>query len=101
MAKKSSIEKNDRRKATVLQYAEKRRKLKAILRDPKASEADKAKAYTALMKQPRDASATRVRNRCSMTGRSRAYIGTFGLGRMAFRDMALNGLIPGVRKASW
>lgn len=101
MAKKSSIEKNDRRKATVAKYAEKRRKLKAILADRKASEADKAKAYAALMKQPRDASATRIRNRCSMTGRSRAYIGTFGLGRMAFRDMALNGLIPGVRKASW
>ena len=101
MAKKSSIEKNDRRKATVAKYAEKRRRLKAILSDRKASDADKAKAYAALMAQPRDASATRVRNRCSMTGRSRAYIGTFGLGRMAFRDMALNGLIPGVRKASW
>ncbi|MBI3792055.1 MAG: 30S ribosomal protein S14 [Gemmatimonadetes bacterium] len=101
MAKKSSIEKNDRRKATVAKYAEKRRKLKAILSDRNASEADRAKAYAALMKLPRDASPVRVRNRCSMTGRSRAYIGTFGLGRMAFRDMALNGLIPGVRKASW
>ena len=101
MAKKSSIEKNDRKKATVLKYAEKRRKLKAILASRKATEEDKAKAWTALQNQPRNASAVRVRNLCSMTGRSRAYIGTFGLGRMAFRDMALNGLIPGVRKASW
>lgn len=101
MAKKSSIEKNDRRKATVAKHADKRKKLKAILADRSASEADRAKAWAALRKLPRDASPTRVRNRCSMTGRARAYIGTFGLGRMAFRDMALNGLIPGVRKASW
>ena len=50
---------------------------------------------------PRDASATRIRNRCQMTGRPRAYLKQFGLSRITFRDMALAGLIPGVRKASW
>ena len=101
MAKKSSIEKNDRRKACVLKYAAKRRELKAVIRSLKTSPEDRAKAYAALRDLPRDSSATRVRNRCNMTGRARAYIGTFGLGRMAFRDLALNGFIPGVRKASW
>ena len=50
---------------------------------------------------PRDASPTRIKNRCNMTGRARGYVGAFGLSRIAFRDMALNGFIPGVRKASW
>jgi small subunit ribosomal protein S14 len=101
MAKKSMIEKNDRKKATVARYAEKRKRLKGVLADRNASESDRAKAYAALMKLPRDASPTRVRNRCNMTGRARAHIGHFGLSRNAFREMALNGLIPGVRKASW
>ena len=101
MAKKSSIQKNDRRKALVAKYAAKRRELKAIVKNPKSSESVRAAAQAAIRKMPRDASPTRVKNRCNMTGRARAYVRTFGLSRIAFRDMALNGFIPGVRKASW
>ncbi len=101
MAKKSSIEKNDRRKKLTAQYATKRAKLKETVRSPKSTDAERAAALVGLQKLPRNSSPTRIRNRCSMSGRSRAYVGMFGLSRIAFRDMALNGLIPGVRKASW
>ena len=101
MAKKSSIEKNDRRKKLTAQYATKRAKLKEVVRSPKSTDAERAAALVGLQKLPRNSSPTRIRNRCSMSGRSRAYVGMFGLSRIAFRDMALNGLIPGVRKASW
>ncbi len=101
MAKKSSIEKNDRRKKLTAQYATKRAKLKEVVRSPKSTDAERAAALAGLQKLPRNSSPTRIRNRCSMSGRSRAYVGMFGLSRIAFRDMALNGLIPGVRKASW
>ena len=89
MAKKSWIARNEKRKRTVAKYAEKRRELKD------------AGDYEALQKLPRDASPTRVRNRCSLTGRSRGYISEFGVSRIKFRELALNGKIPGVRKASW
>ena len=101
MAKKSSIEKNDRRKKLTAQFATKRAKLKEVVRSPKSTDAERAAALAGLQKLPRNSSPTRIRNRCSMSGRSRAYVGMFGLSRIAFRDMALNGLIPGVRKASW
>ena len=101
MAKKSSIQKNDRRKALVAKYAAKRRELKAIVKNPKSSESVRAAAQAAIREMPRDASPTRIKNRCNMTGRARGYVGTFGLSRIAFREMALNGFIPGVRKASW
>ena len=101
MAKKSSIEKNDRRKKLTAKYATKRAKLKEVVRSPKSTDAERAAALAGLQKLPRNSSPTRIRNRCSMSGRSRAYVGMFGLSRIAFRDMALNGLIPGVRKASW
>jgi small subunit ribosomal protein S14 len=64
-------------------------------------DADKAAALIAIQKLPRDASPVRVRNRCQLTGRSRAYLRTFGLSRIALRELALEGKIPGVRKASW
>ncbi len=101
MAKKSSIEKNDRRKKLTAQFATKRAKLKEVVRSPKSTDAERAAALVGLQKLPRNSSPSRIRNRCSMSGRSRAYVGMFGLSRIAFRDMALNGLIPGVRKASW
>ena len=72
-----------------------------VMVNKQRSDADREAAYRALRKLPRDSSATRVRNRCSVTGRPRGYVGHFGLSRNMFRDMALNGLIPGVRKASW
>lgn len=101
MAKTSKIVKNDERKALVARYRERRKALLAIVKSPKSTDAQKTAAYAKLRKLPRNSSAVRIRNRCSMTGRSRGYEGFFGLGRMAFREMALNGLIPGVRKASW
>jgi small subunit ribosomal protein S14 len=101
VAKKSSIEKNDRRKKLTAQFATKRAKLKEVVRSPKSTDAERAAALVGLQKLPRNSSPSRIRNRCSMSGRSRAYVGMFGLSRIAFRDMALNGLIPGVRKASW
>jgi len=89
MAKKAWIARNEKRKRTVKKYAEKRRKLK-----------EEGK-YEELQKLPRDASPTRVRNRCSLTGRSRGYIRKYGISRIKFRELALDGKIPGVRKASW
>jgi small subunit ribosomal protein S14 len=101
MAKKSSIEKNDRRRRMTLQYAAKRKALKAVVRDPKATDAQKRAAQVGMQKLPRNSAPERIRNRCSMTGRARGYVAMFGLSRIAFREMALMGLIPGVRKASW
>jgi len=101
MAKKSSTEKNDRRKKMTAQYAAKRATLKAVMQNPKSTDEEKAVAQVKLQKLPRNSARERIRNRCSMTGRSRGYVAMFGLSRMAFREMALNGLIPGVRKASW
>jgi small subunit ribosomal protein S14 len=101
MAKTSKIKKNEQREALVAKYAARRQELKAIIKNPKTSADDRAEAYAALRKLPRDSSKVRVRNRCAMTGRPRAYLRQFGLARIAFRDMALAGFIPGVRKASW
>lgn len=89
MAKKSWIARNKKRAETVAKYAERRMALK------------KAGDFEALQKLPRDASPTRVRNRCSLTGRSRGYIRQYGISRIKFRELALDGKIPGMRKASW
>ena len=101
MAKKSSIEKNNRRKRMTAAALPKRKALKATIQNPKSSEADKKAAQIALQKLPRNSSATRIRNRCEMTGRSRGFIRAFGVSRIALRELALEGKIPGVRKASW
>lgn len=89
MAKKSWIARNEKRKRTADKYAQKRKELK------------KAGDYEALQKLPRDASPTRIRKRCSLTGRSRGYVGRFGISRIKFRELASVGKIPGVKKASW
>jgi small subunit ribosomal protein S14 len=101
MAKKSTIEKNERRKKLTLRFAAKRKALKAIIQNPKSTADAKQAAQVGLQKLPRNSARERVRHRCSMTGRSRGNLREFGLSRMAFREMALSGLIPGVRKASW
>src|SRR5689334_22774968 len=101
MAKTSKIVKNEERKEIVARYAEKRAALRATIDNPQTSDADRQAAYAKLRKLPRDSSKTRIRNRCAMTGRPRAYLRQFGLSRVTFREMALQGLIPGVRKASW
>jgi len=101
MAKKSKINRNEHRQAMVAKYAAKRAELKETIRNPRTAPADRELAIRALRKMPRDASATRVRNRCALTGRPRGYLRNFGLSRIAFRELALQGQIPGVTKASW
>jgi small subunit ribosomal protein S14 len=89
MAKKSWKERNKRKEATVKKYAALRAELKA------------KHDYAGLAKLPRDASPTRLVNRCSMSGRRHGYLRKFRASRLTFREAALNGLIPGVVKASW
>ncbi|MFO7701012.1 MAG: 30S ribosomal protein S14 [Acidimicrobiia bacterium] len=101
MAKTSMIVKNNRRKVLVERYAERRAELVAVIKDAEASYEDKREAYAKIAKMPRDASATRYRNRCNVSGRPRAYFRQFGLSRIALREMAHRGELPGVRKASW
>ena len=101
MAKTSAVQRNERRKELVAKYATKRRELTATIRNPKTSPEARAQAYNKLRKLPRNSARIRIRNRCSMSGRPRGYEGFFGLSRIALRDMALQGLLPGVRKASW
>ena len=101
MAKKSSIVKNIRRQKIVERYYSKRKELKAIVKSPTTSINEKRLAYMMLEKLPRDANPIRVRNRCNLTGRPRGFYRKFGLSRISFREMASNGKIPGITKASW
>jgi small subunit ribosomal protein S14 len=101
MAKKSSVEKNNRRKREAKKYLPKRKALKATIQSPKSTDAERKAAQIALQRLPRNSSPTRIRNRCEMTGRSRGFIRAFGVSRIALRELALEGKIPGVRKASW
>ena len=101
MAKTSKIAKNNKRKVIIDRYAERRAELLVIIKDPEASYEDKREAYAKIAKMPRDARATRYRNRCNVSGRPRAYFRKFGLSRIAMREMAHRGELPGIRKASW
>jgi len=101
MAKKSKIARNEQRRALVARFAKRRAELVAVVKDPATSMEEKFTAQVALAKIPRDASATRVVNRCVLSGRPRAYYRKFGLSRIAMRDEALKGNLPGVVKASW
>ena len=101
MAKKSKVVKNNQRKELVERYADRRANLISIIKDPKTSYIDKRIAYNKIEKMPRDANPIRVRNRCNLTGRPRGVYRRFGLSRITLREMANNGLIPGVTKASW
>jgi small subunit ribosomal protein S14 len=101
MAKTSSIAKNQRRQRIVQKYAKKREALLSVLRDPKKPTEERDDAARKLRELPRDINPNRVRNRCLLTGRSRAYLRKFGLCRNQFREIALLAEIPGVRKASW
>lgn len=89
MARKSIVARQVKREAMVAKFAEKRKALKA------------AGDYAALDLLPKNASPVRLKNRCQLTGRPKGYMRYFGISRNMFRDMALNGLIPGVKKASW
>ena len=101
MAKKSSINKNEKRKAMVKQYAHKFAALRAIADDQNADDGDRLMARLKMSALPRNANPTRVRNRCAITGRPRAYYRKFGLARVMLRDLAVRGMIPGVTKSSW
>ncbi|MCZ7532110.1 MAG: 30S ribosomal protein S14 [Acidimicrobiia bacterium] len=101
MAKTSKIAKNKKRAVLVARYADRRAELLKIIKDPEVSYEDKREAYVKIAKMPRDASATRYRNRCNVTGRPRGYFRKFGLSRIAVREMAHRGELPGITKASW
>ncbi|MBC5810378.1 MAG: 30S ribosomal protein S14 [Candidatus Eremiobacteraeota bacterium] len=101
MAKTSKIVRNEQRKVLIAKYADKRAALRTTIRSTATTDEEKQAAYSALRELPRDSSPTRYVNRCAMSGRPRAYLRQFGLSRIAFREMALQGLIPGVTKASW
>jgi small subunit ribosomal protein S14 len=101
MAKRSKIVKNDRRRVIVARYAERRAELKEIIRSPGSTDEQRAAAVAELRRQPRDASATRIRNRDAVDGRPRAYLRAFGLSRIRLREMAHRGELPGVHKSSW
>ena len=101
MAKKSMIARENKRARLVVKYAEKRAALKAILRDPNASDDEKWDAQIALQKLPRDASPVRQQRRCQVTGRPHAVYRKFGLCRNKLREAAMRGDVPGLVKSSW
>ena len=101
MAKKSMIQRELKRAKMVRKYANKRAQLKAIIRNVNSSDEDRAAAQAKLNALPRDASPTRQRNRCAITGRPHGVYRKFGLGRNKLRESAMNGEIPGLTKASW
>ncbi len=101
MAKKSSVEKNNRRRKMAKQYAARRAKLKAIVQDKKLPVEERFAATLKLATLPRNSSKTRIRNRCELTGRPRAYYGKVKMSRIALRELGNKGLIPGLVKSSW
>jgi small subunit ribosomal protein S14 len=101
MAKTNMIQREKRRSQVVRKYAVKRAQLKEIIRSPKSSPEQRLAAQAQLQSQPRDASASRHRNRCQITGRSRGVYRKFGLARSKIREVAMRGEIPGLGKASW
>ena len=101
MAKMSSINKNERRKKLVKKYAGHYAKLKALAADKSLDETERLIARLKMAQIPRNGNPTRIRNRCELTGRPRAYYRKFRLCRIQLRDLANKGLIPGVTKSSW
>jgi small subunit ribosomal protein S14 len=101
MAKKSSIEKNKRRMRLTKQYAPKRARLKAVANDKSLPIEDRFAARLKLAEMPRNSAPSRIRLRCELTGRPRANYRKFRLSRIALRELASNGQIPGVVKSSW
>jgi small subunit ribosomal protein S14 len=101
MAKVSSVNKNERRKALVKKYAPQYAKLKAMAADKSLDDGERLIARLKMAEIPRNGNPTRVRNRCEITGRPRAYYRKFRLCRIQLRDLANKGLIPGVTKSSW
>jgi small subunit ribosomal protein S14 len=101
MAKLSSVNKNERRKKLVKQYAPKFAKLKAKANDQSVDETERLIARLKMAELPRNGNPTRIRNRCELTGRSRGFYRKFRLSRIMLREMGNKGLIPGLTKSSW
>jgi small subunit ribosomal protein S14 len=101
MAKLSMLERERKRGHVVKKYASKRTALKAVMKNPNSTYEQRREAVINLQKLPRNASPTRLRNRCSLTGRPHGYYRKFGLGRNKLREAAMRGDIPGLVKASW
>jgi small subunit ribosomal protein S14 len=101
MAKKSSIEKNARRRKMAKSWSGRRSRLKAIVGDKTKPMEERFAASLKLAQLPRNSSATRIRNRCEVTGRPRAYYRKLRLSRIALRELGARGLIPGLVKSSW
>lgn len=101
MPKTSAIERNKKRIRLVAKHKVKRAELKALLANPATTDEEFFAAQKKLAKLPRNSSPVRIRNRCSMSGRPRAYHRKYGVSRIQFRELALAGKIPGVTKSSW
>jgi small subunit ribosomal protein S14 len=101
MAKTSMIEREKRREALAKRYATKRTRLKETISSPKSTDAEREEAVAKLQAMPRDASPSRQRKRCAITGRPRGVYRKFGLGRTKLREATMRGDVPGLRKASW
>jgi small subunit ribosomal protein S14 len=101
MAKKSAIEKNNHRRELVKKFAGRRERLLAVANDESKSMEERFEARLKLAEMPRNASKTRIRNRCEITGRPRAYYRKLGMSRIALRELGNKGLIPGLVKSSW
>jgi small subunit ribosomal protein S14 len=101
MAKTSSVEKNNRRRKLVDQYAARRKALKAIVMDQKLPIEERFRAQLKLAALPRNSAKSRIRNRCEVTGRPRAYYRKLKVSRIALRDLGNSGAIPGLVKSSW
>lgn len=101
MAKVSAVEKNKKRRKMVDRYAAKRAALKAVVKDQKTPMEERFRAQLQLSALPRNSSKTRIRNRCDVTGRPRAYYRKLRMSRIALRELGNSGLIPGLVKSSW
>ncbi len=101
MAKLAVVLREKKRRQTVAKFKARRQALLDVIRSAKASDEDRDAARAKLQKLPRDASPSRLRNRCAITGRPRGVYRKFGLGRNKLRDLAMRGEVPGVIKASW
>lgn len=101
MSKKSMVERNDKRRKLVARYADKRARLKAICKDASLPQEERFTARLKLAKLPRNSADCRIRNRCELTGRPRGNYRKFKICRIALRDLASAGQIPGMVKSSW
>jgi small subunit ribosomal protein S14 len=101
MAKKSQVNRDNRRKKLIAKYAERRAELRKRLNDPNVSVEEKLEVQEQFAKLPRNSCPTRLNRRCVVSGRSRSYYRKFDISRIALRELALQGMLPGMRKSSW